>query len=69
MKEEVFLGATWRTDEVFGVLDKMNAIEGANRLLSGAACPKMRFTPAGDLPGRVLLQSREVLEGRRPRLD
>src|SRR5205807_10466730 len=23
MKEEVFLGTTWKTDEVFGVLDKM----------------------------------------------
>jgi predicted alpha/beta superfamily hydrolase len=27
LKEEAFLGNTWRTDEVLGVLDKMNAIE------------------------------------------
>ena len=69
MKEEVFLGATWRTDEVFGVLDKMNAIEGANRLYPEQRAPRCRFTPAGDLPGRALLQSREVPEGRRLRLD
>jgi predicted alpha/beta superfamily hydrolase len=29
LKEEAFLGNTWRTDEVLGVLDKMNAIDGA----------------------------------------
>jgi predicted alpha/beta superfamily hydrolase len=29
LKEEAFLGNTWRTDEVLGVLDKMNAIEEA----------------------------------------
>lgn len=28
LKEEAFLGNTWRTDEVLGMLDKMNAIEG-----------------------------------------
>ncbi len=27
LKEEAFLGNTWRTDEVLGVLDRMNAIE------------------------------------------
>ena len=27
LKEEAFLGNTWRTDEVLGMLDKMNAIE------------------------------------------
>jgi predicted alpha/beta superfamily hydrolase len=27
LKEEAFLGNTWRTDEVLGVLDQMNAIE------------------------------------------
>jgi len=26
-KEEAFVGSTWRTDEVLGILDKMNAIE------------------------------------------
>jgi len=29
LKEEAFLGNTWRTDEVLGTLDKMNAIEQA----------------------------------------
>jgi len=29
LKEEAFLGNTWRTDEVLGVLNKMNAIEEA----------------------------------------
>lgn len=27
LKEEAFLGSTWKTDEVLGVLDKMNAID------------------------------------------
>src|SRR5207245_4666769 len=27
LKEEAFLGNTWRTDEVLNVLDRMNAIE------------------------------------------
>jgi predicted alpha/beta superfamily hydrolase len=27
LKEDAFLGSTWRTDKVLGVLDKMNAIE------------------------------------------
>jgi hypothetical protein len=26
-KEDAFLGNTWRTDQVLGLLDKMNAIE------------------------------------------
>jgi len=29
LKEEAFLGNTWRTDEVLGLLDKMNAIDEA----------------------------------------
>jgi len=45
MKEEVFLGATWRTDEVFGVLDKMNAIEGANRLYPEQRAPRCGLLP------------------------
>ena len=28
-KEEAFVGNTWRTDEMFDILDKMNAIEEA----------------------------------------
>jgi predicted alpha/beta superfamily hydrolase len=28
LKEEAFLGNTWRTDEVLGVLDRMNACDG-----------------------------------------
>jgi len=28
LKEEAFLGNTWKTDEVLGMLDKMNAIDG-----------------------------------------
>jgi hypothetical protein len=27
LKEEAFVGNTWRTDEVINMLDKMNAIE------------------------------------------
>src|SRR5438132_2184052 len=45
LKEEAFLGNTWRTDEVLGVLDKMNAIVPD-------ACGTLRYRGDGIVPGR-----------------
>jgi hypothetical protein len=51
-----------------GMLISYSIRKGVDRLYAQARA-RMGFTPAGDLLGRVLLQSREVPEGRRPRLD
>jgi predicted alpha/beta superfamily hydrolase len=62
LKEEAFLGNTWRTDEVLGVLDRMNAIE---EVIVVGICPNERMTeytlPGYEDYGRFLVETLKPL--------
>src|SRR5205823_8373273 len=62
LKEEAFLGNTWRTDEVLGVLDRMNAIE---EVIVVGICPNERMTeytlPGYEDHGRFLVETLKPL--------
>jgi len=58
LKEEAFLGNTWRTDEVLGVLDRRNVIE---EVIVVGICPNERMTeytlPGYEDYGRFLVET------------
>src|SRR5881409_3346964 len=62
LKEEAFLGNTWRADEVLGVLDRMNAIE---EVIVVGICPNERMTeytlPGYEEYGRFLVETLKPL--------
>src|SRR3989440_5778673 len=62
LKEEAFLGNTWRTDEVLGVLDRMNAIE---EVIVAGIYPDERMTeytlPGYEDYGRFLVETLKPL--------
>ena len=62
LKEEEFLGNTWRTDEVLGVLDRRNVIE---EVIVVGICPNERMTeytlPGYEDYGRVLVETLKPL--------
>src|SRR5438876_2359752 len=64
LKEEAFLGNTWRTDEVLGVLDRMNAIEEG---IVVGIYPNERMTeytlPGYEDYGRFLVETLQPLVG------
>ena len=68
LKEEAFLGNTWRTDEVIGMLDKMNAIE---EVIVVGIHPHDRMNeytmPGYEDYGRFLVESLEAADRRKYR--
>ena len=64
LKEEAFLGNTWKTDEVLGVLDRMNAIE---EVIVVGVHPKDRMSEY-TLPGYEDY-GRFFVEGLKPLID
>src|SRR6516225_3193085 len=64
LKEEAFLGNTWKTDEVLGVLDRMNAIE---EVIVVGVHPKDRMSEY-TLPGYEDY-GRFLVEGLKPLID
>jgi predicted alpha/beta superfamily hydrolase len=64
LKEEAFLGNTWRANEVLGMLDRMNAIE---EVIVVGICPNERMTEY-TLPGYEEY-GRFVVETLKPLID